>query len=337
MSIADGWPLIVGYGSIGRRYYQNLQSLGFDDVRLVRSPAPRASALESPATAQVYHDLQQALAAGPSLVIVSNPTSLHVETARTALQADLPVILEKPVSHSASTARELLQWAGEKNARCSVAYCFRYHPLYRQLRESVQAGAIGRPFHVHSWQASFLPDWHPWEDYRGSYAARAELGGGVVRTLDHDLDFLRWSFGQPESVIASAGPLSGINVPVDDTADMIYRFPSRLQACVHLSFARRDYARGVWVVGEEGTLVLDWNQAALQLVRGKVSETIEALPDDFDLNSIYVETLRDAIRHFDEGSVAIPLADGVAALEMAIGALQSSENGQMVDLGRIHE
>ncbi|GAH84212.1 unnamed protein product, partial [marine sediment metagenome] len=64
-----------------------------------------------------------------------------------------------------------------------------------------------------------------------------------------------------------------------------------------------------------------------------VAEEIH-VPDDFDLNAIYVDMLGDALAGFAESPAraAIPLADGVAALDMAAGALESSRSKKAVRL-----
>ena len=103
---------------------------------------------------------------------------------------------------------------------------------------------------------------------------------------------------------------------------------------MHVSFARQDYVRGMWVVGEKGSANLDWNASTVRIFEGsELAETID-LPADFDLNTIYVEMLREAMDAFDATppTAAIPLDDGVAALEMALGALASSEAGKAVQL-----
>ena len=328
------WILVIGFGSIGRRHFNNLRQLGCPDVRLLRTTSGRAGAFPNPPDAKVYSRMQDALADGPSVVVVANPTSMHVDAATQAMAAGAHLLLEKPVSADAESADRLLGDASSRAVVCSMAYCFRYHPLYSGLRDAVQAGRIGRPFHAHAHQASFLPRWHPWEDYRTGYAARADLGGGVVRTLDHDLDMLRWTLGRPTQVLASAASLSGIGVTVEDTADMIFRFPDRLQAHVHVCFGRQDYSRAFWVVGEQGTLKLDWSAGTLVFADGKEAQTLVQLPGDFDLNTIYLEMARDALAGMGEQPprAAVPLADGVAAVRMALAALESSRRGTLVEL-----
>ncbi len=334
MTDASHWILVVGYGSIGRRHFQNLRSLGHDDVRLLRTSKPRPGAFESPSGVKVYDRPGEALADGPSLVVVANPTSLHADAAVAALEAGANVLLEKPVSADMASAQKIVAAEKDSPATVSVAYCFRYHPLYRKLHDAVKGGRLGRVFHARTWQASYLPSWHPWEDHHTSYAARADLGGGVVRTLDHDLDMIRWIMGQPLEVLASAGAMSGIGLEVEDTADMIFRLDGGAQASAHVSFGRRDYCRGMWVVGEAGSANLDWTAGTLTITEGAdVAEQIR-LPDDFDLNAIYVDMLRDALAAFAESPprAAIGLWEAVAALEMALAALASSEHGKSVSL-----
>jgi predicted dehydrogenase len=334
MNIHDDWFLVVGYGSIGRRHFQNLLKLGFKDVRLLRSGTGRVGAFENPVDVKVYTELEDALMDRPSVVVVANPTSLHVPIAKAALESSACVFLEKPVSADLDSARSLHAVEAETHGVCAIGYCYRYHPLYRQLYDTVKQDRLGRIFHACSWWASYLPYWHPWEDYRSGYAARADLGGGVIGTLDHELDMLRWIVGEPVEVLASAGPISGIGVSVEDTADMIFRLRDKVQANVHLSFGRHDYTRGMWVVGEAGSANLDWNSGMLTISKGKeVDEKIE-LPQDFDLNSIYIDILRDALEGFYESEprAVIPLSAGIAALEMAVGALKSSASGRSVKL-----
>ena len=352
MTRADPWILVVGYGSIGRRHFQNLRALGRRDVRLLRTTRGRGGALPSPEGVRVYRELDAALADAPAVVLVCTPTSLHVPAAHAALRAGACVLMEKPVSDTLESARHLAAEADRLGGAVSMAYCFRYHPLYRGLHEAAAGGRLGRVFHVHAWQGSYLPDWHPWEDYRTSYAARADLGGGVVRTLDHELDQVRWTLGQPSEVVAAGGAISGLGVDVEDTADMIFRTSPRpgraspwrsrmaggAQANVHVSFGRPGPARGMWVVGEKGSACLDWSAASLTITERRGAEdTVERvvrLPDDFDLNRIYVDMLADALAGFEAAPPrpAIPLADGVAALEMALGALEASAAGRAVAL-----
>ena len=320
-----GWILVAGYGSIGRRHFRNLKTLGFSDVRLLRSGRPPASGFGSPEGVVVYQEVERALADRPAVVIVATPSALHAPLVREAIDAGACVLLEKPVCADAAQAELLLDHVEAVGGVCSMAYCFRYHPLYRLAHGIVANGGLGRVFYLRTWQASYLPDWHPWEDFRQGYAGSRELGGGVIRTLDHDLDFLHWTLGEPTSGVARGGALSGLGLEVEDTADLLFTFPDRVQAHAHLSFARRDYARGVEIVGEEASLVLDWNRGCLEQRDGAGAVVVSGLPSQYDLNDMYLNMLRHAMSGFlaTRPRAAVPLRDGVAALRMGTMALQA--------------
>lgn len=326
--------LIVGFGSIGRRHFQNLRKLGIEDVRILRSNRKSNHTFPSPPHTTVYVDLDAAIECRPDFAIVSNPTSLHVPTAKALVTANIPVLLEKPVADSLRSSQSLMTASEQCAVPVSMGYCFRYHPLYRRVKHELSSGRFGRVFYGRLWQSSYLPDWHPWEDYRDSYAARRELGGGVVKTLDHELDMLRWLLGEPDRVIASVGTLSSLEVNVEDTADMVFHLPDGLQAAVHVSFARRGYDRGLSIVGEQGTCQLDWQSGTLSIQRTSGESELVRLPKTFDLNSVYVDWLRSAIEGFSQKPrrAAIPLADGIEALRMAEAALRSSELRRGVSL-----
>lgn len=332
---SDGkWLLVIGYGSIGRRHFQNALSLGWRDVRLLRTTVGRPGAFQSPPDTQVYTDLDAAIADSPYAAIVANPSALHAETTKRLLKAHVPVLLEKPVCVTEEEAAELLKVASAEPTPCSIAYAFRHHPLYSALHDIANSGRLGRIFHADTWWAAYLPSWHPWEDFRSGYAARVDLGGGVVRTLDHELDMLRWNLGQPRSVIASTGSLAGLGVEVEDTADMIFGFEDGAQAHCHVTFGRRDLSRGASLVGEHASATLDWSAGTLTVADGSGVQELIGLPDGFDLNEIYLRTLAEALDGFDGKAprTAVPLEDGVAALEMALGALRSSRLGVRVTL-----
>ncbi len=200
--------LIAGLGSIGRRHFRNLRALGENDLvlyRTNRATLPNDELAGSP----VETDLAQALAGKPDVVIVSNPTSLHLDTAIPAARAGCHLFLEKPISHSLERVDELAAAVRQSGSRVLVGFQFRFHPGLRKAAALLAEGAIGKPlaFHVH-W-GEYLPGWHPWEDYRQGYAARSDLGGGVVLTLSHPLDYLRrdgtrlleWRFRTEQGVL----------------------------------------------------------------------------------------------------------------------------------------
>ncbi len=322
--------LIAGFGSIGRRHFRNLLALGERDIILYRthhSTLPDDELAGFP----VETDLRAALAYEPQAVIISNPTALHLDVAIPAAQCGCHLLIEKPLSHSMARLDELQQAVAQNGVRVLVGYQFRFHPGLQQLRELLHSQAIGVPQSVHAHWGEYLPAWHPWEDYKQAYASRPELGGGVVLTLSHPLDYLHWLFGEVEA-LATFTTQNGLDIPVEDQADIILRFKSGVQGNVHLDYIQRPASHWLEIIGTRGTIRWDNSNGVLRLAQvgkdGNATSWQEfSPPEGFERNTMFL----DELRHFKDvvdgtASPACSLQDGVSALRLALSALQ----GQMI-------
>ena len=144
----------------------------------------------------------------------------------------------------------------ENHNQVLVGFQFRFHPGLQQLKKLLDEGAVGEPVSAHAHWGEYLPDWHPWEDYKQGYAARPELGGGVVLTLSHPLDYLRWLLGEVESLSAFTSH-QGLNMPVEDTAEISLRFVNGVLGSLHLDYVQRPPSHWLEIIGTHGTLRWD--------------------------------------------------------------------------------
>ncbi len=115
----------------------------------------------------------------------------------------------------------------------------------------------------------YLPGWHPWEDYRQGYSARPDLGGGVVLTLSHPLDYLRWLFGEVEALWAFTGKSSDLELQVEDTAEIGLRFANGVLGSLHLDYNQRPPGHWLEVITSQGTLRWDNLSGEVQVYRSE--------------------------------------------------------------------
>ncbi len=312
--------LIAGYGSIGRRHMRNLLALGEHDIVLFRS---RRSTLPEDEIAgfPVETDLQAALAHKPQAVVISNPTALHLDVAIPAAETGCHILMEKPVSHSLDRLDVLQAALDRSGGKLLVGFQLRFHPTLRKAAQLLAEGAIGRPLAARAHWGEYLPNWHPWEDYRQGYAARADLGGGVVLTLTHPLDYLRWLLGEARVEWAAGGSL-GLGLDVEDTAEIGLRFDSGAVGSVHLDYLQQPPTHTLEIIGSQGTLRWDNATAALSLFQaGQADWQTFAAPEGFERNWLFMEETK----HFlavarGEAEPLCTLRDGVRALELALAA-----------------
>ena len=332
--------LIAGLGSIGRRHFRNLVALGQKDLvlyRTNRSTLPDDELAGYPVETNFAEALKKHQ---PQAVIVSNPTALHMEIAIPAARAGCAILLEKPIAESLSRVAELRQAAAESGSKILVGFQFRYHPTLNKARELIKAGTLGKVLSVHAHWGEYLPNWHPWEDYRQSYAARADLGGGVIITLTHPLDYLRYLLGEVEAIWSFNGHVSSLDLSgVEDVAEIGLRFSSGAIGGVHVNYFQRPPVHRLEIIGSAGTLRWDNSDGLLTHLHmpddfGEVHAqpasaqvTNYPLPEGFDRNHLFI----DQTRHFLDVAAgnAEPicmLEDGIRALEMAL-AVKASQTG----------
>ncbi len=327
--------LIVGLGSIGRRHARNWATLGLGPLAVCRQlgrPQPEPPGIE----ASEYHDLEDALAQErPDLVLVTNPTSLHVETACKAVRAGAHVVVEKPLGSSLEGVAQLLAVAHAAGRQLMVAYNLRFHPGLMHLKELVEQNAIGRIVTARADVGEYLPDWHPWEDYRGAYSARRDLGGGAVLTCSHEIDALCWLLGPPRRVTAMAAHASALEIDTEDLAEIVLEFGGGAIGTVHVDYLRRPPKRTIELVGEHG--VLRWDYYANRIEHYSVTARqwrVEEGDPRFERNDMYVRELAHvaAVARGEEQS-RIDAQPGAAVLAVALAALRAAERGQTIDLG----
>ena len=338
--------LIAGLGSIGRRHFRNLIALGETGIVLLRT---RKATLPDDELAgyPVEKDLHEALKKHkPDAVIVANPTSMHLDIAIPAAEAGCHILLEKPVSNSLERLDVLQKTTEKSGSRILVGFQFRYHPTLNKARELIQANTLGKILTVHAHWGEYLPQWHPWEDYRQSYAARSDLGGGVIVTLTHPLDYLRYLFGEVESLWSFNGHISPLEADVEDVAEIGLKFTNGALGGVHVNYFQRPPVHRLEIVGTEGTLRWDNADGILHLHKmpasfGSFSDqppapVIESFspPEGFERNQLFVAQTRHFIEIVrGEAEPVCRLEDGVKALSLALAAYESQKLGQMV---RIH-
>src|ERR1700691_4579793 len=176
---------VVGQGSIGRPHPEIGLALGHELT--VYDPDPAKTPPSGARTAASVRECVE----GADAAIVASPSSGHVGHARTAIKLGVPVLVEKPLALDAAHAAELDCLAQARGTMLSVAMNLREHPGVRALSALMAEGATGSVLRASAWCGSWLPGWRPAGDYRKSYSARSELGGGVLLDVAvHELDYL---------------------------------------------------------------------------------------------------------------------------------------------------
>lgn len=325
--------LVVGCGSIGKRHLRNLKTLGVTDQLAFDPRSDRREEARQQTGAFPCPSLTQALARKPDLVFVTTPNSLHIQPALAAAKAGCHLFIEKPLSHDLKGVKELQREADKRGLTVLVGCNMRFHPAVVHLRRLVREGAVGRVVCARVMAGSYLPEWHPWEDYRKGYSARADLGGGAILDGIHEIDYLLDLLGPARDVVCAAGRFGDIGIETEDAAELVIRFRSNALGNIHLDYLQRAYRRSCLLSGTEGTLEWDNDRAEVRLYRSS-TKAWESYPAPMkDVDEMYLAELRHLLACIaGKEKPAQHLAAARAALELALAAKRSAKTGKRVAL-----
>lgn len=200
--------LIAGLGSIGKRHLEAIQKIEGVEVAALRTAK---GTIKDKSSLKEFYSIEEALDYKPDGVLISNPTSLHVQTALPFLQKGIKVLIEKPIDDSISESKKLKEY--EKDIL--VAYCMRFFPINTFFKDLIKKEKV---FKISFQRSYYLPKFHPYADYRTEYAAKKELGGGVIRTFSHEIDMMINWFGLPVSMAGVTDKVSHLEMDTDDFA-----------------------------------------------------------------------------------------------------------------------
>jgi len=325
--------LIAGLGSVGRRHLRNLLALGEKDVILLRSH--HASLPDDELEGYpVETDLEEALSKhNPDAVIVANPTALHLDVAIPAAESGCAILLEKPISHSMERMDGLQAAVMKSGSRILVGFQFRFHPGLLRAKQLIADGEIGRIISAHVHFGEYLPAWHPWEDYRKGYAARADMGGGVVLTQCHSLDYLPWLAGKVESVWGFTGKLSDLEVDVEDTAKIGLRFAGGMLGSLHLDYNQQPPTHQFEIIGTKGSLRWDLADGATRIYRAEKKDwDVYPVPAGWERNIMFMDQMKHFIKVVNgEAESSCTLDDGINVQRLVEAVHESQHLGRMID------
>jgi predicted dehydrogenase len=304
--------LVLGVGSIGQRHAKNLRGLGHE-VLAFDTDAARLAQVGSSLSIETLPALAAGAERKPDGVLVCTPPAVHVQGAREALGWGAHLFVEKPLAPSSRAVGRLLEEAEARGRRILVGSNLRFFKPLQRVKTLVDEGRIGRVLSVRAQCGFYLPSWKPGTDYRETYRARAAEGGGILLDAIHEFDYLRWIFGEAREVFATTGRVSGLDLDVEDLAEVTLRFVSGAVGQLHLDYLQRSYRRDCEVIGERGVIVWDYIGRRVTLFTEEPDRWQGfGEPIDVNHNEMFVEEMRHFVRCL-EGQET-PVVDGGDAL-----------------------
>jgi len=336
--------LFIGLGGAGQRHLrlfrENLPNVDLIAYRSAnKTPLLNSDfsvnqneSIEDVYQIKIYNNLKEVLALKPDLVVISTPSSMHLEYAQLCASKGINVFVEKPISNSLEGLQTLRDTVERNNVAIQVGFQRRFHPHLSKVKEIIKSGRIGQVLTVNFTVASYIPRWHPYENYLDLYACRKELGGGVLLTEIHEIDLAIWYFGMPKSVVCIGGTYSDVGMDVEDTVRLTLDY-TNFSVQINLTFWQKHHERTLSISGEEG--FLSWNQDSDLLKEEYFNETkglVNHSSSNSDNDVMFDLQIKSLIKNINTIDSKVNMNDAIASMKIIEAAKESMKNNTVTKL-----
>lgn len=250
---------VVGFGSIARKHIKSILSLKPSSrFFILTSQQPDLSFF--PKSVKYFREIGDVFAFKPDFFLISSPANLHGKYIKEIYEQQIPALIEKPLASDFDKALEIVSLAKLCNQRVCVGYNLRFSNALSEIKRVLDRGEIGKLLSVQVVVGQNLETWRCNRAASSTVSASRESGGGVVRELSHELDYMQYLFGAPKICSALMGKQKFINFDVEDTAfiHLSYSaFNTEILVSLNMDFTRCDNLRSCHIIGDMGTLRWD--------------------------------------------------------------------------------
>jgi len=279
---------VLGTGSIGKRHMRNIQTGQYGDIACF-DPSPKTLEEVNQLFPQVKSfDNEEELFStiNPQVLFICSPPQHHIPQLRKAIENDCHVFIEKPFCLHIDDAKEILELADSKRLKVMTGFNMRYVSQLITLKEWLKDGKIGQLLTCKVNISSYMPNWHPWEDYRQGFMAFNRSGGGALFDCVHGIDMAQWFAGKIMKLSAIQNTLS-LEMETDDAVAIIGETETGAAINLYFDFLDRSNRRIIELIGTEGTAIWDLQtEHSLRLYHSQQHQNTFST-DKFDWDSCY--------------------------------------------------
>ena len=282
---------------MGKRRIRNLQYLKAGEIFGFDPRPDRRGEAQDRYGIQTFSQIEEAMTVDPAALIISTPPDLHMKYARLAALSDKHFFTEASVVDEGMD--EVIALSKGKDFVAAPSCTMRFHPLVQTIKEIKESEAIGKvlTFTYHSGQ--YLPDWHPWEDYRTFYVAKRETGA-CREIVPFELTWLTWVMGSVQQVSCFKDKLTKLDANIDDAYHLLLRFQNRALGHLLVDVIARAPYRTCRFLGEEGVIEWLWNDKIVRVFSAREKQWREYREPEGKVEEGYIHAETMYIREMEQ-------------------------------------
>ena len=272
-------------------------------------------------TKNFYDSYQTAIKENSDIdaAIIATPTIFHLDASQFLAKHNIHLFIEKPLSNSLTGTKEFSKIVKKYKIIVMMGHSYMFEKGFKKLKLLLSKNVIGNIYFVNYIQGQFLPDWHPWADYKKEYTARNDLGGGALLTLtSHTFYLLEWLFGRVNSIHGNIiQNTKSLDVNVDDSICMLLKTNSGILIQTLNNFIVRVHNHIIFVEGSKGRIEYDFVSQKITLFKHKSKSKIFDVSDEN--NSRFINEIKYFIQSIKKNSINenFDLESGIRFMKLA--------------------
>ena len=340
---------IVGLGNMGRAHRQSILDGKIDGISLTAVCDIPEGLPDNRDGESQFTDVDEMIHSGEiDAIHICTPHPSHREIGIKALEADLHVLMEKPLAVDKADCQALIRSYKDTGMKKIFAAMFnqRTDPHYKTLKKLIDTNQLGEIRRVH-WSVT---DWFRTEYYyaMGGWRAtwKGEGGGVLLNQCPHNLDLFQWLFGMPQRVTGFLGFGRYHQIEVEDDATLFFQYDDGKNATFITSTGEAPGVNRLEVIADRGVVTVEennivWNKNEVDSSKfsadsmsgfSKPEAAIVNIPIK-DRGGQHIEIMQNFINSIREGEELIsPAMEGINSVELANASLLSAWEGQPIEL-----
>ena len=253
--------LVIGCGSTGKRHIRNLLKLKISSnlIHAIDNRKDRIKEVKKLGLKNTYLSLDVALKLNDyDAGIICSPTSFHLSQCIKLAKNKINLFIEKPLSANLKGINSLKRQINKHNLTVLIAYVFRFEPSINYIKNILKKKKIGKVLYYRGEFSEYLPDFHPYEDYRKFYMARKSDGGGSILDQSHIMDLAHYLIGPFKKVSAFNSKISSLEIKADDIAELTIKMKNNVIASIHTDIFGRKHKKKFEIKGKNGNIIWDF-------------------------------------------------------------------------------
>jgi UDP-N-acetylglucosamine 3-dehydrogenase len=255
---------VIGIGNMGKHHIRHYSQMPEAElIAICDIQKDLLNKYQEEFNCKTYTDLDTMLEKeNLDAVSIVSPSTLHYQMAKKTIQKGIHTLIEKPLTDSLETSKELIELAKKHNIILMVGHIERFNPAVLKLKEIIDSGKLGEIVIISSKRAGVFP-------------SQIKDANVMIDLAVHDIDIVSHLFNkQPDDVTLNSG--KALIDSRDDHAELLLKFGSQT-GIVQVNWITPIPIRALTLTGTKGYAELNYMTKELTIYESTYNKTIDSI------------------------------------------------------------